>query len=225
MVHAGGTVVTPRRWQRLAAAAVAVAVAAAVAPRVLARAGTWLVVEDALAPSRAIVVLGGALPFRAMEAARIYKDGAAPEMWLTEAQPSDQDVALKRLGIAAPPEHAYSRMVVERLGVPAAAVHLLPDRIVNTADEVRAVAAELRRSGGERVILVTSKYHARRVKVLWRSLVGDHPSAIIRYSSDDPFMPERWWRTTHDGLSVTREWLGLMNAWLGFPIPATRSRG
>ena len=36
-------------------------------------AGAWLVVEDPLQPARAIVVLGGKVPFRAMEAAKLYK--------------------------------------------------------------------------------------------------------------------------------------------------------
>ncbi len=40
----------------------------------------WLVVADPLMPARALVVLGGHTPFRAMEAASLYREGWAPEV-------------------------------------------------------------------------------------------------------------------------------------------------
>ncbi|TMA06970.1 MAG: hypothetical protein E6J89_17210, partial [Deltaproteobacteria bacterium] len=79
-------------------------------------------------------------------------------------------------------------------GVPSTAIRVLPERNVNTAEEVRTVARGLDRVGGDRVILVTSSYHARRVKLLWRKLVGEHPEAIVRYTPDDGFEAGRWWR-------------------------------
>ena len=45
-----------------------------------------LVVDDSLAQASAIVVLGGELPFRAMEAADLYTQSWAPEIWLTRAR-------------------------------------------------------------------------------------------------------------------------------------------
>ena len=47
--------------------------------------GRWLVVEDPLAKARAIVVLSGAMPSRALEAAKLYREGYAPEVWLTHS--------------------------------------------------------------------------------------------------------------------------------------------
>ncbi len=41
------------------------------------RVGSWLVVRDELAPSAAIVVLSGEVPFRAMEGADLYNQGWA----------------------------------------------------------------------------------------------------------------------------------------------------
>ena len=68
------------RW--LAALAVIV-VAVLAAPLALRAAGTWLVVNDPVEPARAVVVLGGHVPFRAMEAARGYRERWAPEVWVT----------------------------------------------------------------------------------------------------------------------------------------------
>ena len=50
--------------------------------------GRWLVVDDTLQPARAIVVLSGLIPFRAMEAAEIYCQGRAPEIWMFKDDPA-----------------------------------------------------------------------------------------------------------------------------------------
>lgn len=186
------------------------------------RAGAWLVIDDPLQPSRAVVVFAGQAPFRAMEAAAIHEKGWAREVWLTPGRVSDEDVALLRLGIDRPPETAYSRLVLEHLGVSPNSIRELKGSTANTAEEVRAVGRELAAVGGDRVILVTSKYHTRRVKALWRALVGVHPEAIVRFAPGDPFEPDRWWRTSGDALAVSREWFGLLNAWAGFPVKSER---
>ena len=203
-----------RRWLVAALAGVAFALAAFA----FLQTGLWLVIEDPLQPARAVVVFGGKVPFRAMEAARLYKQGWTHEVWLTQGGLFSEDVTLVQLGVERTPEYVYSRMVLERLGVPAAAIRVLPEKNVNTAEEVRTVARGLDRFGGDRVILVTSSYHALRVKFLWRKLAGNHPEAIVRYTPDDAFEPSRWWRDSADAMAVAREWFGLLNAWLGFPV-------
>ncbi len=189
---------------------------------VVAHAGSWLVVEDSLQHARAVVVLGGQVPFRAMEAARVYQQGWTREVWVTQGAAHEDQIALSKMGIERTTDADYSVLVLDHLGVPREAVRLLPARADSTADEIRLVGDELRRTGGELVILVTSKYHARRVRALWRMLVGARPEAVVRYTPDDPFDPDRWWKTTSDAMAVSREWLGLLNAWIGFPIRSAR---
>jgi uncharacterized SAM-binding protein YcdF (DUF218 family) len=116
------------------------------------------------------------------------------------------------------PEHAYSRQVLERLGVSNNAIRLLPRANQNTADEIRTIARELKASGGNRVIIITSSYHTRRVRMLWRALAGKNADAIVRYTRDEPFDSAHWWRRTGDAMAVSREWFGLLNAWVGFPM-------
>lgn len=93
------------------------------------------------------------------------------------------NVALEQLRIERTPEYVYSRMVLERLGVPTAAIRVLPERNVYTADEVRAIIRGLQETGDGRVILVTSSYHTRRVKVVWCKLAGSYPGAIVRHTA------------------------------------------
>jgi uncharacterized SAM-binding protein YcdF (DUF218 family) len=157
------------------------------------------------------------LPFRAIEAAEVYRQGLAHEVWLTQGADTLEESTLEQLGIEETPEHAYSRQVLEHLGVRPESIRLLAHHS-NTADEIRTVARQLKTSGGAVVILVTSKYHARRVKVLWKNLIGNSPAAIVHYASGDPSKPERWWRGTGDAMAVSREMFGLMNAWMGFPV-------
>jgi uncharacterized SAM-binding protein YcdF (DUF218 family) len=184
--------------------------------------GQWLVVADPLEPAKAVVVLNGRMPFRAMEAASIYREGLAPEVWLTKGVVGPEVRALDRLGLAVVREDAYNRMVLERLGVKPEAIRLLGDEVWNTVDEVRLVAGELARDGGDRVIIVTSKAHSRRVRATWAAIVGGSPKAIVRYAREEPYGARSWWRNTRDALDVSREVFGLMNVWAGFPVQPDR---
>jgi uncharacterized SAM-binding protein YcdF (DUF218 family) len=211
-----------RRASRFLALLACAAGVVVLTPFALRAIATSLIVEDTLQPARSIVVLGGQVPFRAMEAAATYHQGWAREVWLTEGAIYEEDRALSKLGIERDPEFKYSRLVLERLEVPSAAIHILPGANQNTADEVRTIARELKARGGSRVIVITSKYHTRRVRVLWRSLAGSGTEAIVRYTPDDPFDASRWWRNTNDATRVSHEWFGLLNAWAGFPLKSGR---
>jgi hypothetical protein len=102
------------------------------------------------------------------------------------------------------------------------AIRVLTPPINNTADEVRAIAAELRAENGSTAIIVTTKAHTRRVRRLWRQLASGQGRAIVRAAASDPFDPAHWWRTSGDALDVVREVLGVLNAWAGLPLhPAT----
>lgn len=179
--------------------------------------GAWLVTSDPLEPAGAIVVFGGGVPFRAIEAARIYHQGLASTVWLTQGSPDDDDLELTRLGVNRTPEYVYSEEVLKKLGVPSAAIQILPHPVRNTAEEVRCIAQAAAAGRIQKLILVTSKYHTRRVKILWHGLTAGKILAIVRYDSG-PFDPKHWWRRTSYAMEVSREFLGIANAWAGFPI-------
>ena len=180
--------------------------------------GRWLIVSEALAPARAIVVLKGDYPFRAIEAAAIYAQGWAPEIWLTRTRAGPAAEALRRLGLRPGTEDEANRALLQGwLAVPGASIRLVDGAAANTTDELKHVAAELRNVGGDAVIIVTSKPHTRRVRATWLAVVGKRPAVVVRYPSDDPFHADRWWRYTPDALSVTRETFGLLHVWTGFP--------
>ncbi len=202
--------------QRLLMILVTLALVAGAAFWVLRNVGRWLVDPDPLQHARAIVVLSGKTPFRAMEAADIYRQGWGPEVWLLRDETSDADAAFAKLGIPHPSEQEYDQQVLERLGVPKTAIRIIEPPTTNTVSEIARIADEMRRQGGDKVILVTSPVHTRRSKFIWHIVVGDHPQAILRYDSSERSDPNHWWRSTGDIQDVEHEVLGLIDARLAF---------
>jgi len=178
--------------------------------------GKWLVVEDSLTQSRAIAVLSGNMPLRAIEAAKLYRQGYAPEVWLTHS--TEPGATLEEMGIPFAGEDSYNTRILIHEGVPPGAIRVLEPPIVNTADEIKVIASALSSEKDRTVIIVTTKAHTRRTQLLWRRLAAGRGRAIVRAASADPFEPDKWWRTSGDALDVVREVLGLMNAWAGLPL-------
>lgn len=178
--------------------------------------GRWLVRPDPLAPADVIVVLTGAMPARAEEAARIFRMGYSHKVWLT--RPLSQADELAEMDIPYVGEEGYSLQVLIHEGVPEQAIRVLPNPIVDTQQEVEEISREARAEGDRSVMIVTSPQHTRRVKALWLKLVGRNPVAIVRDAPEDVFDADHWWRNTRDAFAVVRELMGLVNVWMGLPV-------
>jgi len=182
------------------------------------QAGRWLVVADPLERSPAMAIMAGDAPFRAIEAASLFKAGWAPEVWLTHATVPAREAALARLGIRYVTDDVYSHAVLEKLGVPAGAIRLLGDPVDTTGTELAVIARELQRRGFDRVIVVTSPAHTRRVRGTWDATAGAAMRAIVHPAREDRHDLDHWWRRKSDAKTVTQEWLGILNVWAGFPL-------
>lgn len=115
----------------------------------------------------ALVVLSGSAAYaeRAAEAARLYGEGRAPLVLLTDdgvrggwseaeqRNPRFVELAAKEL---------------RRGGVPAESVRVLDARPTNTRDEADAVRAYAAANGLRSLLVVTSSYHSRRALWTWR---------------------------------------------------------
>lgn len=178
--------------------------------------GRWLVRPDAPAHADAIVILSGGMPYRAEQAAVIYRAGDAPEIWIT--RPRSVAEQLQEMGIHYVGEEDYDRQILLHAGVPDQAIQVLPDGIFDTADELTEVARQLRRENKSSVLIVTSPEHTRRVRTLWHLLADKNEEVIVCESPQDPFDADHWWRNTRDAYSVVRELLGLTDAWLRLPV-------
>ena len=179
-------------------------------------AGKWLVREDPLSHADAIVVLSGSMPARAEEAAQIFQMGYAPEVWVS--RPNSAAAELEKMNITYTGEETYNREILIQEGIPAKEVRIFPDSIVDTEQEIEEVSRRLRDEKKSSAIIVTSPQHTRRVRVLWRRLASPGQVAVVRAAWEDNFDADHWWSNTRDAFAVTREVMGLMNAWAGLPV-------
>ena len=209
----------PKRnlWRRRLWTAAAILLVVVIAATVLARgAGRWLFRPDPLSHADVIVILSGGLPYRAEGAADVYQQGYAPLVWVTRPEGPQEELA--ELGVQFVGEEEYNRQAVVHRGVPENAVQILPEEIEDTEQEIAVISQAMRRTGKHTVIIVTSPEHTRRVRALWKRLAGKDLTLIVRGADEDPIDLNHWWRNTRDTFSVVREYLGLINVWLGLPV-------
>jgi hypothetical protein len=157
------------------------------------------------------------MPFREMEAARIFAERWAPKVIVIPGALWEEQQALSALGIRVPESWEISREVLLKKGVPSSAIIISKGRAEGTLEELK-LAFNTIGPVNKPVILVSSKFHARRVRLTWSYVTHGEPAAIVRAAEGDPFDPARWWRERRFVLSVVREYLGLINYYAGFPV-------
>jgi uncharacterized SAM-binding protein YcdF (DUF218 family) len=206
---------SPKRRRPLIALALLVVLA--IVTVTLARgAAHWLVRPDPLAHADVLVVLSGGLPYRAEGAADVYQQGYTPRVWVS--RPAGPQEELAQIGVHYIGEEEYNREAIVHRGVPESAVQILPEEIENTEQEIEEISRLMRRDGRRTVIIVTSPEHTRRVRALWNRFAGNDLTLIVRGADEDPIDLDHWWRNTRDVFSVVREYLGLLNIWIGLPV-------
>jgi uncharacterized SAM-binding protein YcdF (DUF218 family) len=203
-------------WLGVGMLATIVLVGAAHAP-ILREIASFLIVEDSLRPAAAIVALGGGTPFRETEAATLYRAGWAPFVVIVRGVRREEAKALQDLRIEVKEGWELSREVLIRQGVPPSAILVPEEEAEGTLEESQAAFRGLKPENRP-VILVTSKFHTRRVRLTWNYVSNGRSQAIVRAAGQDPFDPTRWWRERRFVLSVVREYLGLINYYAGFPV-------
>ena len=186
--------------------------------------GAALVIEDPLEPAAAVVVLGGHVPYRALEAAELYRAKWAPRVVLVRSALWEEYQVLRTLGVVVPQEWELSRRVLVRVGVPSSAILIPQDEAADTLEELQIAAKALMPYGGP-VLLVTSKSHSRRARLTWHYVAGSRLRGIVRPARQDPFDPAHWWQRRRYALEVVREYLGLLHYWAGHPVAARAAEG
>jgi uncharacterized SAM-binding protein YcdF (DUF218 family) len=169
-------------------------------------AGRYLVVEDPLERSDAIVVLAGARAERWLEAAELYRAGWAARIVLSPGRLEGAELRLREMGIRFPAEAELARDALVQMKVPVDAITILPGSLDNTAQEAAAAHDVLASAGWQRIIVVTSKYHTRRTAFAFaREFRGTPVRVVVRASRYDHVKPERWWTDRADFRYVTSE--------------------
>ena len=146
-----------------------------------------LVYEDPLEKAEAIVVLAGGNGNRIEAAARLYRKGFGEKLFFS--------------GFRLYPETYTSELMKKyaiKLGVPEdKIISSIPDVEVSTRGESIANLKLLHKNHIKNFILVTSAFHTRRAKLIYKnsiSLLGYDVNFLV-YPAPDPFVPiEGWWK-------------------------------
>ena len=99
---------------------------------------------DPLERGDAIKVLSGGMPERAIEAAHIYRQGFALQVWLTHS--TEPGATLREHGVNYTGEDTYDKLLLIHEGVRESEIHVLDSPFVYTADEINVAGRALRKS-------------------------------------------------------------------------------
>ncbi|MFI5098530.1 MAG: YdcF family protein [Candidatus Acidiferrales bacterium] len=149
-------------------------------------AGQFWVVDEPAAQSDALIVLGddNYAADRAFHAAELYREGIAPVV-VASGRMLRQNVSMADV----------MERDLESFGVPAASIVKLTHRSENTREEAVEAARLIQTRGWKRVLVVTSNYHARRARFIYRRVLPSSVSLRVSGARDSEFDPSRWWQT------------------------------
>ena len=166
-------------------------------------AGHLWVVDEAPAPSDAIVILGddNYNGDRAARAAELFKDGWAPRV-----------IASGRYlrpyaSIAELEEHDLADR-----GVPRSAIVRFPQHAENTREEAIALRQLISERGWRRILVVTSSYHTRRSRYIFARILPAGTALRVVAARDSEYDPDNWWRTRRGEKVFLHELLGMLVA-------------
>ncbi len=182
-------------------------------PYLLGALGRYLVTEHPLAKADLILVLSGQPFLRVPEAARLYHEGFAPKILLTNEPKERGADDLLRMGIRFPDRLDTALKILEAHRVPRDAILTIQERPISTQAEMQAVRRFLESHPANRMIIVTSKSHTTRANKYYSAGLGSKVQLIMHPVPNDPFDPTRWWQDRYDAKGVLHEYQALADFW------------
>jgi uncharacterized SAM-binding protein YcdF (DUF218 family) len=164
-------------------------------------AGEAWIIEDTLERADAIMVLSDDNFYadRATRAAEVYRQGLAPIVVASGRR------LRPYAGIAELMEHD----LIER-GVPKDKIVRVAHDADNTKDEAQALGQLATQRKWRSVIVVTSNYHTRRARYVFRHVFPAGVAVRVTGARDGDFDPERWWLKRLSIKELTREVAGMV---------------
>lgn len=157
--------------------------------------GAWLVQADEPFHADIIAVLSGdPNGQRILKAAELVRQGFAPKV-LVSGAPGFYD--LHECDLAIP--------FAVRRGCPREWFIPFPHEGHSTEEEARAIVPELERRSVYRLIVVTSDYHSRRARRIFRAAAPRIEMRMVTVP-DEYFKPGGWWRTREGRKTFFLEW-------------------
>lgn len=180
---------------------------------ILKGAGNFLISEtNNLEPAEIIIVLSGGAYDRGMHAAELYEDGLAPELVCPggNTPPDFEALGMEML------ESELTKHFMTELGVPEEKILVLPEA-TSTLEESEVVLDYMKTEGIESCIIVSSKFHTRRVRGVFEDKLEDAGISVqISGAPSQVYDENAWWTNEYGLLSVNNEYVKLLYYWLKY---------
>ncbi len=161
---------------------------------------SW-VIEDTLDKADALIVLSDDNFYadRATRAAELFREGKAPLVVASG----------RRLRPSAGISELMQHDLVER-GVPKDKILRFPLDGDSTGEEAQALAKLAKTKKWRRAIVVTSNYHTRRARYIFRQIFPQNIAISVASARDGDFDPESWWEKRKSTKLFIREIAGMV---------------
>jgi uncharacterized SAM-binding protein YcdF (DUF218 family) len=160
----------------------------------------WIV-EDSLDKADALIVLGDDNFYadRATRGAQLFREGKAPVVVASGRR------LRPNAGVAELMEHD----LFER-GVPKDKILRFVHDADSTLEEAQALAKFAKEKKWHSVIVVTSNFHTRRARYIFRHVFPQGMEVRVASARDGDFDPEHWWEKRKSIKELTREFAGMV---------------
>ena len=178
---------------------------------ILSEVGNFLVVSDSLDRADVIEVLSGQT-VRYQKAAELFSQGWAPRIVITKGVYPHRVEQLKLYGICELESHEKGATILRFLRIPESEIEIIDGYNKTTADEVRKLRRYMLDQGLKRLIVVTSNFHTRRSRILFRRVFkGTDITIVVQAAPPDyNFEPEKWWTRRRDSKTLLWEYQKLI---------------
>ncbi len=156
--------------------------------------GGFLITADPLEKANAIVVLSGGDEYRLPEAARLYKDGWATRLILTNT------------GSTLPEGGRYLtevRLEAQALGIAPSDILVTRRLVSSTRDEAQAVRETLADYDLNSIIVVTDPFHARRTRLIFAQELEGQGRTVRIYPVQGHWYRSATWMFSARGWRIT----------------------
>src|SRR4030042_5850333 len=157
--------------------------------------GRYLVIQNPPEKSDLIVCMGGGNIERGLAAADAYKEGLAPNIYISREKLPDGYELLDEKGIEYPEEGDLLKRLLLDLGVPESAIIRGDVEIDNSWDEARLIREEVEKRGFKSIIIITSPTNSRRSWLKFRRVFEGTDIRVLSLPSKySEFSAEGWWK-------------------------------
>jgi uncharacterized SAM-binding protein YcdF (DUF218 family) len=174
--------------------------------------GKYLIAVDPLEKADAIAILGGYGSVRGAEAAALFHQHWAPRILVTKEGLPYRESDWARYGVIFPETDAATVAVLRYLAVPVESIEVLDGYNDSTVEEAWRCLRYMQGKGLTRLILVTSNFHTRRSRMIFRRIFrGSNIRISVRSASPEAeFNPDHWWTRRLDSKTLLLEYQKLI---------------